>query len=73
MLNILDSLGVQSLHHMASKIMWQYENVVMYLCLQYKYLSITVTNQNMIHEEMTEFGQCLLPFSPEPFILLSAD
>jgi hypothetical protein len=35
---------------------------------QFKYLGTTVTNKNLIQEEIKrrfEFGKCLLPFSPE--------
>jgi hypothetical protein len=41
----------------------------------FKYLGTTVTNQNLIQEEikrMWNFGNGLLPFSPEPFVFLSA-
>jgi hypothetical protein len=32
-----------------------------------KYLGTTVTNQNLIQEEI-EFWSCLLPFGPEPSV-----
>jgi hypothetical protein len=41
-----------------------FENVA-----QFKYMR-TVTNQNLVLEEI-ELWQCLLPFSPEPFVFLS--
>jgi hypothetical protein len=34
---------------------------------QFKNLGATVTNQNLIQEEI-EFWQCLLPFGPEPSV-----
>jgi hypothetical protein len=37
---------------------------------QFIYLEMTVTNQNLIHE--IEFWLCLLPFSPETSVFLSA-
>jgi hypothetical protein len=38
---------------------------------QFKYLGMTVANQNLIQEEINEFLQCLLPFGPEPSVFLS--
>jgi hypothetical protein len=38
---------------------------------QFKYLGITVTNQNLIQEKIKKllnFGNAFLPFSPEPFV-----
>jgi hypothetical protein len=41
---------------------------------QFKYLGTTVTNQNLIQEEIKEieFWQCLLPFGAEPSVFSSA-
>jgi hypothetical protein len=42
---------------------------------QFKYLGTTVTNQNLIQEEINmvnEFWQHLLPFGPEPSVFSSA-
>jgi hypothetical protein len=37
---------------------------------QLKYFGTIVRSQNLIQEEVkSEFGQCLVPFSPEPFVL----
>jgi hypothetical protein len=38
---------------------------------QFKYLGTTVTNQNLIQEEVKRRLKCLLPFSPEPSVFLS--
>jgi hypothetical protein len=38
---------------------------------QFKYLGTTVTNQNLIQEEIKRRLN-LLPFSPEPFVFSSA-
>jgi hypothetical protein len=38
---------------------------------QFKYLGMIVTNQIFIQEEI-EFWECMLPFSPEPSVLLPA-
>jgi hypothetical protein len=42
---------------------------------QFKYLGTTVTNQNLIQEEVKRrlnSGNALLPFGPEPFVFSSA-
>jgi hypothetical protein len=42
---------------------------------QFKYFATTVTNQNLIQEEIEEeieFWFCLLPFGPEPSVFSSA-
>jgi hypothetical protein len=41
---------------------------------KFKYMGMTVTNQNLIQEEIKSrlySGNALLPFSPEPFVFSS--
>jgi hypothetical protein len=38
---------------------------------KFRYLGMTITNQNLIQEEIKE-TECLLPFSPEHFVFSSA-
>jgi hypothetical protein len=35
---------------------------------EFKYLGATLTNQNSIHEEQTQVGECLLSFGGESFV-----
>ena len=35
---------------------------------QFKYLAVTLTNQNSIQKEIIEVRECLLPLGAEPFV-----
>jgi hypothetical protein len=42
---------------------------------KFRYLETTLTDQNCIYEEIksqTKFGECLLPFGSESFVILPA-